>query len=134
MTLKTKKPTPVAADEAAQRIAEYRRGGFERKAPAQVVYPETHSECPWPGCGHRIDGIHFQLEKWADAPDCDRLLESWWRGPGLVGRCPKCRSYVLFNVTGKTAVSDVAPLAAALLPDDWTAKAHLITKSSKATQ
>jgi hypothetical protein len=131
MSLKTKKPTPVAADQVAQRIAEYRRGGFERKAPAQVVYLEAHAECPWPGCGHRIDGIHFQLEKWADAADRDRLLESWWQGPGLVGLCPKCRRYVLFSVTDKSAVSDVARFAAALLPDDWLAKAHLVTKSSK---
>ncbi len=43
------------------------------------------------------------------------LLESWWIGPGLVGRCPKCGQKVLFAIEGKFPVKDLTALAGAVL-------------------
>jgi hypothetical protein len=109
--------TPVSPEEVERRLAEYRRMGYARKAPAQVVYHEPFIACPWPGCGLRINGIRFQLEKWKELED--QLLDSWWRGPGLIGRCPRCGQYVLFALTSKAAVTDPSSFHCVLLPDDW---------------
>jgi hypothetical protein len=115
----------VSDEEVRRRIDEYRRLGFERKLPAQVVYQEPHIGCPWPGCDMRIDGIQFHLEKWPAHEN--RLLEAWWRGPGLVGCCPKCNRHVLFALTSKSAVAELSIASAAMLPDDWKEMAHLVT-------
>ncbi len=121
---------PVSPSELARRAAEYRRNGYERRAPAQVVYQEPFIECPLPGCGLRIDGIHFQLDRWLDKDQVERLLESWWKGPGLVGLCPRCGQKVLFAIEGKFSVKDLTRSAGVVLPDDWATEAHIVTKTT----
>ena len=56
----------VSADELGRRISEFRRLGVSRNLPAQVVYQEPYVECPWPGCGMRINAIQFHLDNWPD--------------------------------------------------------------------
>jgi hypothetical protein len=119
----------VSDAEKARRMAEYRKLGFERRAPAQVVYQEPHVLCPWPGCGLRIDGIHFQLDRWLDKSQLDTLLAAWWKGPGLVGKCPKCRNLVLFAVEGKSTVTDETSYVMARLADHWAVEAHIVTRA-----
>jgi hypothetical protein len=119
----------VSASEAARRLAEYRKRGFERRAPAQVVYQDPNVACPWPDCRFRIDGIHFRLDQWLDKAQQDRLLDAWWQGPGLVGRCPKCGRFVLYAVDKKTSVHNQSEFASAVLPDDWVSKTHIVSKS-----
>ena len=120
----------LSPTEKAERVADYRRLGFERRAPAQIVYQGPNIICPWPGCGMRIDGIHFELDRWLDKSDLNRLLESWWKGPGLVGQCPKCGQAVLFSIEGKKTIDDVKQFATSLLPQQWTTKAHIVTKTN----
>lgn len=129
MNVFTKDSASVSQAEQERRIAEYRRLGFERKAAAQVVYHESAIVCPWPGCGQQIEGIHFKLDEWVESAKRLELFEAWWKGPGLVGRCPKCRNFVQFSITGKTKVEDPAGLASRLLPDDWHCHAHLVMRS-----
>jgi|SRR5713101_207569 len=124
-------PSAVEPEEIARRIEEYRRLGWERRGPAHVVYHDGDQPCPWPGCGMRIAGINFQLEKMGSKSLLDRLLSAWWRGPGLVGRCPECGRSVLFGLQHKQMVSDVSIFADALLPDDWDHKAYLVTKAAR---
>lgn len=119
--------TPIAPPDQARRVDEYRRLALERRAPAQVVYHESSALCPWPGCGYRIDGIHFQLESWADQILREKLLTAWWTS-GLLGKCPKCQQWVLFDITSKAAVTDVKPYHMAMLPENWQEKAHIVTK------
>ena len=121
-------PSVVPPEEVARRIEEYRRLGYERRATPMVVYHPPSALCPWPGCGYRIDGIHFKLEDWCDSAALDRYLKAWWRGAGLVGRCPGCGKLVLFALTNKSKVTDQSGLTEALLPDDWIDKAHLVSK------
>jgi hypothetical protein len=120
----------VPPEEVQRRIAEYRRLGFQRQAPPQVVYWGDNALCPWSGCGLWIAGIKFQLENMGDPSAVSRWLSSWWNGPGLVGRCPKCGNYVLFDVTGKQAVTDLGPLEGAVLPEDWHVKAYVVIKQA----
>src|SRR5438128_269880 len=115
----------VAAEEVQRRIAEYRRLSFLGHLPAQVVYHDPYVACPWPGCGLRIAGINFQLDRMGDADQVARWLASWWNGPGLVARCPGCKHHVLYDVTCKQAVTNPTEVApASLLPEDWHEKAH----------
>src|SRR5205814_243827 len=104
-------PAVVPPEEVARRVAEYRRIGFQRRAPAHVVYREERLDCPWAGCDFRIAGINFRLELQGDAPAQDQWLAAWWTGPGLVAPCPGCGHYVLFSLDGKRAVGD---------PTTWT--------------
>jgi hypothetical protein len=119
-------PTQLEIDK---RIQEYRRIGFERRLPAQVVYQPPFLYCPWPNCNQRIDGIHFQLEQWLHGENLERLLRSWWSGSGLVARCPGCRNLVLFGLTSKAMVLDPSP-DPSFLPDDWAEKAHLVIQAT----
>jgi hypothetical protein len=57
----------------------------------------------------------------------ERWMREWWKGPGLVGRCPGCRSYVLFTLEQKLLVADVRAYADSLLPDDWHEHAYLLS-------
>lgn len=123
-------PRAVPPEEVERRIAEYRRIGLQRRIPAQVVYPGAQALCPWPGCGLRIVGIVFQLDQMGDPAQASRWLASWWNGPGLVGRCPGCGQYVLFDVTEKRRVEDPADWGAALLPENWHQTSHLVTTST----
>src|SRR5690349_9522827 len=116
-------PPVVTPEEVKRRVAEYRRMGFQRQAPAHVVYHEEHHSCPWAGCGLRIVGINFRLDALGDVARQAGWLAAWWNGPGLVGRCPGCGRYVLFTLDDKRAVLDPASWGAAVLPDDWHGKA-----------
>jgi hypothetical protein len=112
-------------EEVTQRIAEYRQVELLRQIPAQVVYQPPQDLCPWPNCGYRIAGARFNLNQQGDPGGLSRLMKAWWSGSGLVGLCPKCRRLVLFGVTGKRAVN-IVPDDAAVLPDDWEERAHLV--------
>jgi hypothetical protein len=115
-------------EETKRRLAEYRRLGFERQAPAHIVYHEEQLACPWAGCDYRIAGINFRLELLGEASAVAQWLAAWWTGPGLVARCPACQHYVVFSLDGKKAVDNLAELGAAVLPDDWHKKAHVVTR------
>ncbi len=124
----TQATSVVPPEEVERRIAEYRRIGFERQIPPQVVYPGLKGLCPWPDCNLRIVGIIFQLETMGDPAQLSRWLNSWWKGPGLVGRCPGCNNYVVFDVTEKRRATDLAAVEPAMLPEDWHQKAHIVTR------
>ncbi len=81
-------PAQVSPEEVARRIAEYRRIGFQRQAPAHVVYHEEHHACPWAGCDMGIAGINFQLDAFGDTSRQAELMAAWWNGPGLVRAAP----------------------------------------------
>lgn len=121
----------VPAEEVERRIAEYRRLGFERQAPAHVVYHPPHHPCPWPGCGHRIAGIGFELDRMGEATQRSQWMEAWWQGPGLVGACPGCGRHVLFALSEKRAVTDVVAMGSAVLPEDWYRKAHVLAPANQ---
>jgi hypothetical protein len=121
-------PRRPGSEEIAEVTAEYRRGGFARRAPAVVVYHDPHVLCPWPGCTQRIAGIVFQLDRMGDAATCDRLLAAWWQGPGLVGNCPGCGRPVLFGLEEKQIVIDPIKSVAASLPEDWCQRAQIVPK------
>jgi len=125
MSAPTKTPQAISSDETTRRLAEYRRLGYQRQAPAHVVYQGEHLVCPWAGCDYRIEGINFQLELQGEAPARAKWLAAWWTGPGLVARCPACRHYILFSLDGKRAVDDPTTWGTAVLPDDWHQRAHL---------
>jgi hypothetical protein len=127
MSLSTETLTQLEID---QRIQEYRRIGFQRRLPPQVVYKPPFLFCPWPNCTQRIDGIHFQPEFWLDGENLERLLQSWWCESGLVAPCPGCGNLVLFGLTSKKMVLDVRP-DQSVLPDDWAEKVHLVIKTTK---
>jgi hypothetical protein len=118
----------VSPEEVRRRVAEYRRLGLQRQAPAHVVYQDEQHGCPWVGCDLRIAGVNFRLDTLGDAAHQAGWLAAWWNGPGLVGRCPGCGRHVLFTLDGKRAVLDPASWGPALLPDDWHEKAHVVTK------
>ena len=120
---------PIPPVEVERRIDEYRRLGFQRQAPAQVVYQGAEILCPWSACGLTISGIHFQLECMGNDELRASLLASWWNGPGLVGQCPRCKRLVLFGLTGKRPVTNAAEAGAAVLPERWYEIAHLVPKS-----
>jgi hypothetical protein len=125
----TEAAVAVPPEEVQRRIAEYRRLSFLGHLPAQVVYQDPHSACPWPGCGLRIAGINFQLDKMGDPDKVARWLASWWNGPGLVARCPGCKRYVLYDVTCKQAVATPTAMGQdTLLAEDWDQKAHLVVR------
>jgi hypothetical protein len=128
MSTTTKTPQAVGPEETARRLAEYRRLGYQRQAPAHVVYAGEHLVCPWAGCDYRIEGINFRLDLQGDAPAVARWLAAWWTGPGLVGRCPACGHFVLFSLDAKQAVADPAAWGTVVLPDDWHQKAHLVVR------
>ena len=119
---------PLPPEEIEKRIEEYRRISFERRLSPQVVYQPPFQVCPTPGCNQRIDGIHFQMEKWVQGADLDRFLKAWWCESGLVGRCPGCGNYILFGLTSKIMVSN-PNREDVVLPDNWAEKAHLVSKS-----
>jgi hypothetical protein len=121
------KTVAVPPEEVKRRVAEYRRLGFQRQAPAHVVYHEEHYACPWADCELRIVGINFRLDAQGDGARRAEWLAAWWSGPGLVGRCPGCGRYVLFALEEKRAVPDPTSWGAAVLPDDWYEKAHVVT-------
>lgn len=129
MSALTNTTPPVSENEVGRRLSEYRRVGFQRQAPAHVVYHPEHLDCPWADCGVRIAGINFQLDAQGDASGLAQWLAAWWTGPGLIGRCPGCGRYVLFSLDDKWAVADPTPWATAVLPDAWHTKARVVEGS-----
>jgi hypothetical protein len=129
MSTTTKSPQTVSPDEAERRVAEYRRLGYQRHAPAHVVYQGEHVACPWAGCNDRIEGISFRLEVQGDAAAQARWLQAWWTGPGLVARCPSCGHYVLFGLENKRAVENPLAWGTGVLPDDWYHRAHVVRRA-----
>jgi hypothetical protein len=121
-------PSVVSPEEVKRRVVEYRRLGFQRCAPAHVVYHDDHLDCPWAGCDVRIAGVDFRLDSQGDGARLAEWVAAWWNGPGLVGRCPGCGRHVLFGLEGKRAVSDLSSWGTAVLPDDWHQKAHLVDR------
>ncbi len=115
----------ASANEVAQRVREYRRMGFERKAMPHIVYHSPWDICPWPGCGFKIGGIDFQLET-GDSANYTNQLAAWWQGAGLVGRCPGCNQYVLFTFNDKRCVADPKDGGLVVLPDDWHQRAYIV--------
>jgi hypothetical protein len=129
MNIATKAPATVPAEEMERRVAEYRRLGHERHAPAHVVYHDEQLDCPWAGCSYRIAGINFQLDRQGDASEAAQWLAAWWMGPGLVARCPGCGRHVLFGLDGKRAVDAPNIWGSAVLGDDWHQKAHIVLRT-----
>jgi hypothetical protein len=121
----------VPSEEVERRVEEYRQLGYLRRLPAQVVYPESQWKCPWAGCSFAIAAIHFQIEKMAGTDTQDRLLDAWWKGQGLVGKCPSCNRYVLYGLREKRAIEDSTSVSEALMPEQWQEIAHLVTRPLK---
>src|SRR5437868_13070238 len=115
-------------EEVKRRLAEYRRLGFERRAPAHVVYQEEQVSCPWAGCDYGIAGINFRLELQGDGPTVAQWLAAWWIGSGLVARCPACGRHVLFSLHAKKAADHTVVATTPVLPDDWHEKAHVVVR------
>lgn len=126
-TREIQQPSIVPPTEVDRRLAEYRRQGLEHQAMPHGIYQDPFIVCPWPGCGFRISAIDFQIEKHADPALYSRVLSAWWQGPGVAGRCPGCRNFVLFSMTKKQAVTDPAAQGMALLPDDWHLQAYIVS-------
>jgi hypothetical protein len=117
----------AATDEQVrERVQAYRDLGFERRAMPHIVFQPAMHGCPWPKCNFRIAGIDFQLELLGDDVAYQRWLRSWWKGPGLVGRCPGCGQFVLFTMEQKLIVEDPGEYGDSLLPDDWYERAYLL--------
>lgn len=117
--------TTVSPEELARRIAYGKRMAYGAKSPPIAVYRPAMHDCPWEGCGYRIAGIVFQLEKMVAPEEMERLLTAWWLGPGLAARCPGCHNLVLFDVQWKDMIEDAAAVNAPQLPDDWYLKARV---------
>ncbi len=120
-------PAMVSPTEIQRRLAEYNQLGFERQAIPHGVYQDPFIVCPWLGCGYRISAIDFQIERAADAALYSRLIQAWWQGPGIVGRCPGCGNHVLFSMTQKQAVTDSNATGMTLLPHDWHQHAYIVS-------
>jgi hypothetical protein len=121
----------VTPEEVERRVQEYRSIGYLRRLPAQVVYPESQWKCPWTNCDYGIAGIHFQLERMAEADAKERLLAAWWKGQGLVGKCPSCNQYVLYGLREKRTIVDPTSMAESLMPDNWNQLAHVVIRPVK---
>lgn len=126
MSVLTNATAAVPSGDVKSRLAEYRRIGHERQAPAHVVYHPEHHDCPWADCRFRIAGINFRLETQGTAPEQALWLAAWWSGPGLIARCPGCRRHVLFGLEDKRAVADPMHWPTAVLPDSWNANAQVV--------
>src|SRR5262249_33283775 len=100
--------------------------GFKRQAVPHIIYHGPHQLCPWPGCGFKIAGVDFQLERSNNPARYAQLLAAWWQGPGLVGRCPGCGRHVLFGMSDKQTVADPTSAGLTLLPDDWYQTAYIL--------
>lgn len=83
-------------------------------------YRDPFLLCPW-GCDFRIALIDFRVEAMGDTELYRRVMASWgWVAEyGLVARCPGCGQQVFFTPASKSAVSDVFPGNADVLPNDW---------------
>jgi hypothetical protein len=118
--------TTLSLDEIERRVDEYREKSFERRTMPHILYRPPFIVCPWQGCSYAISGVDFQLELFDDQSLYQRLMEAWWKGAGLAGRCPGCGNFVLFTIDDKQQVNDPAALGLAVLPDDWHLRAYIL--------
>jgi hypothetical protein len=112
--------------QVRSRLREYREEGYQRNAMPHILFRPAHHGCPWVGCDHLISGIDFQLELMGDDQAYHQWMNAWWKGPGLVGRCPGCGQYVLFTMEKKLPVEDPKQFEGAILADDWHQYAYLL--------
>jgi hypothetical protein len=107
------KPTAeitVSPQEVDGRLREYREKGAQQRVIPQIIYRPPYVLCPWPNCHHSIAGIDFQLELMGDQALYEQLISAWWKGGGLVGRCPGCGNHVLASTESEnTRQSLLAP-------------------------
>ena len=108
------------------RIREYREEGYQRRAMPHILFRPAQHGCPWSGCDYSISGIDFQLELMGDDQAYQQWMKAWWKGSGLVGRCPGCGHHVLFTMEQKLTVEDLKQYEEAILPDDWHEHAYLL--------
>ena len=92
-----------------------------------VVYLAASLFCPWPGCGHRIELIDFQLEKVNDPGLYARVMTAW-----ALSRLRPDRHVVrdvsamcCCGATAKQRVEDPAITGLPVLPDDWHQTAYI---------
>lgn len=112
--------------QVRRRMRAYREEGYKRSAMPHILFRPAQHGCPWDGCDHLISGVDFQLELMGDDQAYQQWMKSWWKGPGLVGRCPGCGQHVLFTMEQKLPVEDPTKYAGATLPDDWHEHAYLL--------
>jgi hypothetical protein len=110
---KSTRPTQAALDDMHK---EYCRGSLEHQMAPHAIYVD--SECPHPGCRHRLAAIDFKLEEHGKQIH-DALLRAWWTDVGFAGRCPACSGWVHFTVRAKRAITEPEARQLPLLPDDW---------------
>jgi hypothetical protein len=116
----------ASTEEIAERIQRYRGVAYQNQATPHILYELPFVVCPWAECRHSIAGIDFKLELYADAQLRDRLMQAWWKGPGLTGCCPGCGQHVLFTINDKQCVSPESVDPQTLLPDDWFSLAYIL--------
>jgi hypothetical protein len=109
----------VDPQEIERMTADYCRLAYEKKAMPHGMFEDPYIVCPWSGCGFRITGVDFHIERMGNPPFYAQVIQGWWLGPGIAARRPGCGNYVHFSVGKKQTVAD--PLAAGLvtLPDNW---------------
>jgi hypothetical protein len=92
-----------------------------------IVYVVPQIVCPWVGCGFRIELLDLKLETSPNIELYASVMASWGHDPnfGVVGRCPGCRKFVLFGLSTKIPVPDLAAVNLPLLPDDWHLNAYI---------
>ena len=117
----------VLQQEVDRRLREYRAKGFEQRVMPHIIFRPRYILCPWPHCDHSIAGIDFQLELMGDQSDYEQLMQAWWKGAGLVGRCPGCTNYVLFTMQDKQRVESPGEHGSAVMPDDWHERAFFLS-------
>jgi len=125
--MKTPTRCAVTPQEVERRLRAYRDRGLQQQTMPHIIYRPPYVVCPWPNCRYAIAGVDFQLEAMGGQTLYQQLMEAWWKGVGLVGRCPGCGDYVLFTMQDKRRVTDPAEYGGALLPDDWHTHAYLLS-------
>jgi hypothetical protein len=96
----------------------YREGGLRRMASPHVHY--HFSNCPHPGCTHKMEWIDFQLELYGDPEQVYKpLVRAWWEGTGFAGRCPHCHGWIHFTTLRMEALSEKEAERLPRLPDHW---------------
>ena len=96
----------------------YREGGLRNMASPHAHYHD--SNCPHPGCTHKMEWIDFQFELYGDPEGIYKpLVRAWWDGTGFAGRCPRCGGWVHFTTLRMEGISDEQASQLPRLPDHW---------------
>jgi hypothetical protein len=67
-----------------------------------------------------MEWIDFQLELHGDLEGVYKpLVQAWWGGTGLVGRCPVCHRWVHFTTMEMHALTEEQAGPLPHLPDNW---------------